>query len=198
MSTETIGGGLYQNITGSLSGYTWVYEWQTTAETIGNQFIHVRAIDRWGNIGTATRFIELADTRNPQVKFDTPNEDTEFTIGEIIILRGTGTDAGGISDMKLGFADGWRSLRYDFEGKWTYNWDTSGYHAGEYPIILSVTDTSGNEAHDTIVITLRKPEATKPSQSLPIDGFDATLIIIALGVITTSMVIIRRRVQKNN
>jgi hypothetical protein len=128
----------------------------------GANLITVTATDAAGNNAqdTLTVIYTMPDVSAPLVSITTPtSRETYLSANNMINIAGTASDDRGIERItwstsagKSGIANG------------TNNWSISGIHLveGANAIVVSATDTAGNQATDSITVTYAAPDTQAP------------------------------------
>ena len=127
--------------------------------------IAFRAYDSAGNKGSDSLQVQV-DTEKPTSKFTSPLEASSDTlVRESYDLTGLSSDAtSGISGAEISL-DGqtWLPLIMSPENGWAYDWNTSNWIDGVYPVIVRATDMAGNieaietAAHVTLLVNNTPP-----------------------------------------
>jgi len=127
--------------------------------------IDMRAYDLAGNMSSDSLQVKV-DTVRPTSKFISPTESSTNTL-----VRGNYSLSGSSSDATSGVSaaeislDGksWLPLIVSSSNKWTYDWNTSSWSDGVYPIVVRTTDVAGNTelieagAHVTLLVNNAPP-----------------------------------------
>jgi hypothetical protein len=139
-------------------GDYWSFTWSTTDETVeeGLHRFEVRAFDAVGNYGSDVIYFEL-DGSPPEVEITSPAENTIFSAGDEIIIKGTASDNYGVATVEL-FLDNFDPInitKYLVDDEWEYDdWDTSKLFRPEPDIKVRVTDIMGFQTETAIVIII--------------------------------------------
>ncbi len=127
--------------------------------------IDMRAYDLAGNMSSDSLQVKV-DTIKPTSKFISPIDGSTNTL-----VRGNYSLSGSSSDTTSGVASGeisldgktWLPLEISSSNKWTYDWNTSSWSDGVYPIVVRTTDVAGNSelieagAHVTLLVNNAPP-----------------------------------------
>ena len=142
--------------------------WQNGSSVLSNDgvdAIDLRVFDVAGNLSTDSVQVKV-DTEKPTSKFTTPENGSANTV-----LRGMDSLFGSSSDMISGVSsaeismDGrnWIPLVLDSNDMWTYDWNTTSWPDGVYPVVVRTTDVAGNQelvesaAHITLLVNNAPP-----------------------------------------
>ncbi|MFX1342317.1 MAG: Loki-CTERM sorting domain-containing protein, partial [Promethearchaeota archaeon] len=152
-----------------------------------------RANDTWGMYselpgGAATFNYIVADLTDPDVSIDHPSTGTEV-IGTVDIDVSATDEASGMDRVEFS-VDG-SMVSSDSSAPYSYAWDSTSVADGSVTITVTAYDNDGNQATDSITLTVNNGGTLPPPP--PIPGFPLEAII--LGVIATLgvIVVIRRR-----
>ncbi len=170
-----------------IAAYTWTFPGVAVKTLTGDKptytfsnpsvyTITLNVTDAAGNWATDTVVITVLDVTNPVAK---AGQDQTVNVGET-----AGFDAGGSTD-NVGIV----SYEWDFgdETSGTGKTTTHEYtNAGTYTVTLTVEDAAGNQATDTIVVTVNSAEAFPW-------WIVAAVGIVAAGVLVAAVILWRRR-----
>jgi hypothetical protein len=124
-------------------------EWKVGTSVVSKDGINeigMRAYDLAGNIWVDHLRVKI-DTVKPTSTFTSPGNGSSDTLARgIVSLSGSSKDiTSGISSAEISL-DGmsWLPLEIGSENKWTYEWNTSTWLDGIYPIVVRSTDIAGN------------------------------------------------------
>ncbi|MEE9116949.1 MAG: Ig-like domain-containing protein, partial [Thermoplasmata archaeon] len=112
------------------------------------------------------RFKTAPDAVPPSLSIIYPEDDSRFTIGDIIRINGTATDSDRVELLQISIQFGdWIDITEflnETNGTWYYDWDTAGYEDGNYPIQVNATDPSKLSSFDDRIVILRAPVVPFP------------------------------------
>ena len=98
-------------------------------------------------------WVRLVDVSPPTVKIEKPLDMQILNIGSIVGIAGSCSDNQGIARVEVAINNGsWRIASGN--RKWSFEWDTTGFEAGEYMISVRATDLSGSVVTDHITVIL--------------------------------------------
>jgi hypothetical protein len=157
----------------NLAGNQWVYDWNTASLNTGTYTIEAQA--DYGSFQSADSIeVELVDNEPPDIGIQSPSEDAQIEIGEMVTISGFAQDYIGISELELSMDGGttWIDILSTLStNQWSYSWATKGLDPGGYVIALSAYDDSFH-VFDSIYVELRDETAPLVSIENPIDGDD--------------------------
>ena len=138
---------------GEIASYSWAFGDNTTAsgtavahayDASGNYTVTLTVTDAAGNTNTTTANVTIEqDTTEPTVEV---GDDETVSFGNSITLNATAADNIAVANYSWDFGDGNTSTSQS--PTYTYS------EPGTYTVALTVTDTSGNTATDTLIITV--------------------------------------------
>jgi parallel beta-helix repeat protein len=186
VSTTLDGSASTDNV--GITGYTWTFTDVTVKTLTGDKptytfnnpgvfTITLNVTDAAGNWGTDTVVITVLDVTNPVAS---AGQDQTVNVGDTVTFdAGSSTDNVGIVSYEWDFGD---------ETSGTGKTTTHEYtNAGTYTVTLTVKDAAGNEATDTMVVTVNPI----------VEGFPwwivAAVGIIAVAVVVAALILWRRR-----
>jgi hypothetical protein len=112
----------------------------------GTNAILIEAYDLAGNRASDSLEIRV-DTEKPNSRFTSPvNGSTDTLVRGSYSLSGVSADTiSGVTGAEISL-DGknWLPLSIAGDATWTYNWDTSVWPDGLYPVMVRATDVAGN------------------------------------------------------
>jgi hypothetical protein len=98
-------------------------------------------------------WIRLVDVSPPIVKIEKPFDMQIMKTDSIVRIAGRCSDNQGVAKVEIAINNGsWR--RASGNRKWFFEWDTTGFEAGEYMISVRATDLSGSVVTDHITVIL--------------------------------------------
>jgi hypothetical protein len=111
-------------------------------------------------------FKTAADAVPPSLSITYPEDNSRFTTGDIIRINGTATDSDRVEllEIRVQFGD-WIDITEflnETNGTWYFDWDTTGYEDGNYPIEVRATDPSSLSSFDERIVGLRSPVVPFP------------------------------------
>jgi hypothetical protein len=111
-------------------------------------------------------FRTAPDAVPPSLSIIYPENNARFTPGDIIRINGTATDSDRVELLQISIQFGeWIDITEflnEANGTWYYDWDTTGYEDGNYPIQVNATDPSLLSSFDDRIVELRTPEVPFP------------------------------------
>jgi hypothetical protein len=132
------------------SGNTsWGFDWRTNSLSSGDYSVSVRATDIVGRTGLAKVNITL-DFEPPVVTFSTTGL---FRGGQTVRLEGTVSDNIQLDGVTMiGAGNGSRATVE--EGRWHFDWNTTGLASGKYPLTAVAGDVAGWNTSASSTVTL--------------------------------------------
>ncbi len=111
-------------------------------------------------------FRTAPDGLPPSLSIIYPEDNSRFTTGDIIRINGTATDSDRVALLQISIQFGdWIDITEflnETNGTWYYDWDTTGYEDGIYPIQVNATDPSDLSSFDERIVRLRAPVVPFP------------------------------------
>lgn len=111
-------------------------------------------------------FKTAPDAVPPSLSIIYPEDNSRFTTGDIIRINGTATDSDRVELLEISIQFGESIDITEFlnetNGTWHYDWDTTGYEDGNYPIQVIATDPSNLSSTDERIVRLRSPVVPFP------------------------------------
>jgi len=170
-----------------LSNGNWFYDWDTRGMAGGRYTITITGSDG-SNPQTKTKIeINLIDREKPILEFISPIGESDYEIGDTIIIEGRALDNSRISELWISTDNGktWIDIKnnLDDQGRWSFIWETGELTAGTYNVRVKVSDGT-NEVEDSLTIELKKGGK---EETFPI--FWILLMILAAIAIIVTVVI---------
>jgi hypothetical protein len=148
---------------------SWSVSFSSVPE--GQHSIYASAIDRAGNTKetrvdvTARAKVQTADTVDPYVSIAVPSSNSEVVADDgTILIRGTASDSGsGVRVVELRIDDGsYKTATPKAEGDWS-SWSVNmPVSQGERRLVPRATDNAGNQAWNSIYITVVSDDEPEP------------------------------------
>jgi hypothetical protein len=135
-----IGTGNYTDIT-SPATISSINGWDSASE--GDITIYMQAKDAANNTGTASLSL-IKDITPPSGNITSPLNGS--TVSATILITADVNDVSGINYVEFYINNVLVSTDSSFP--WQYDWDTTSYSNGSYPLKIRVVDNAGNEATD--------------------------------------------------
>lgn len=111
-------------------------------------------------------FKTAPDAVPPSLSIIYPEDNSRFTTGDTIRINGTATDSDRVEllEISIQFGDPIDITEFlnETNGTWYYDWDTTGYEDGNYPIQVIATDPSNLSSTDERIVGLRSPVVPFP------------------------------------
>jgi hypothetical protein len=155
----------------NLAGNQWIYDWNTASMNTGAYTIEAQA-DFGSSQSSDSIEVELVDNEPPDIGIQSPSEDAQIEIGEMVTISGYAKDNIGISELELSMDGGtiWIDILSTlFTNQWSYSWETQGLDPGGYVIALSASDDSFY-VFDSVYVELKDETAPQVSIENPMDG----------------------------
>ena len=150
------------------------FAWDTTAEAEGDHLLIAKAYDTSNNQGCSETVTvnggDIIDITPPTVSLTFPSAgDTIF--GTVLLTAGASDDFGVVS-VEF-FVDG-SSIGTGFQsgqaGPWAISWNTTSVTDGAHTIAVTAYDAKGNDASDTVSITVDQSAAAIAETFSDLDG----------------------------
>jgi hypothetical protein len=183
-------GDTWVDLLSSLEDGDWFYDWDTEDVLPGDYTITVYVSDGVNDPIYSFVEIEIVDTEIPVLQITAPSGENLFETGSIIEIKGTASD--NLEIQGLWFSDdygkSWKDIltNLDNRGRWSYQWDTTGYDTGSYSILFKVSDGT-NEVQDSMTIVLFEREIEGDDEE--VSQLFILMIMIILTVITVSVIL---------
>ncbi len=151
-----------------------------------------QANDTWGMTTTLQNGPDpyqytVDENISPDLTIDAPSDGV--TVTGTVTIEVTATDAESGMAMVEFAVDG-TNLHTDMSAPYSYSWDSTTITDGTHSIDITATDNAGNEATDSVSITVSNVVLPPPPV---IPGFPLGSILLGLTVALMMIVIIRRR-----
>lgn len=134
----------------------------------------------WGDVIYKPWLTKPWDIEPPSVQITEP-EDSSYVRGKVVI-RAIASD--NIAVDKVEFYINGTLMHTDYDGPYTYEWDTTRWADGVYVIKATAYDTSGKSSSDTITIivdnTAPTIECVTQTPEEPVEGEDVTVEVEAM------------------
>jgi hypothetical protein len=160
--------------------------WDTLVE------YYFQANDTWGMTTTLQNgpdpYMYTVDEENsPDLIIDAPSDGA--TVSGTVTIEVTATDSeSGVTAVD--FALDGTSIHSDTSAPYSYDWDSTTVADGTYSLIITAYDNAGNEAVDSISITVSNAPPPPPPG---VPGFPLASILLGLAVALMLIVVIRRQ-----
>ncbi len=136
---------------------TWKFMWDTKGFTPGAHNIRARILDNQDSILKSIN-VTLIDVTNPTIGFNTPLNNTEFKIGEVITFNGPAGDNVGITTLDLildNYVENGVNIISSYDsGVWFFELYTDEMTDSEHTITVQTSDAATNAANSTIYFSL--------------------------------------------
>ena len=134
------------------------FSWDSTKVANGMVTFETRAYDAAGNIGRSSMTVNVAnaaptaDTTAPVGRFNSPGNGIKVAIGNVSVDTSS-TDNAGIAGLSLSLSINGRTVASSTgTGVLRYTWNTRKLATGNYTLVLSSRDASGNASNTSVTV----------------------------------------------
>jgi len=158
-----IDSGSWNDITSTLSGGYYTYNWNTTAYSDGAHTVTARATDTIAQTATHSHGCTVNNTtpdNPPTVSIANPAEGA--TVSGTYAVTAQASDDKGVSKVEVQIDTGsWNDITSTLSGGYyTYSWNTTAYANGAHTVTARATDTIGQTATHTHSCTVNNASST--------------------------------------